>query len=227
MSSPTILAIETATSSCSVALSVGDRIEQRAEIGNNVHSKVLLSMVQELFFEMGVTATDLHAVAVGQGPGSFTGLRIGVGVGQGIAYGVGCPMVGVSSLDALAAQTDQDGYVIAGIDARMGEIYWGEYRIQTGELQRLSNLQVTPPAKVRAKQAGVLVGNAWVEYWQALDTTLRDQTSRLESIVYPSAAALLELAQAKFDRGEVVAAREFAPVYIRDDVAKKASGKKK
>jgi len=80
-----IIALETATSSCSVALQVSDTIIGRSEVGNNVHSKVLLNMVQEVLEEAGVVASELDAVAVGQGPGSFTGLRIGVGVGQGLA----------------------------------------------------------------------------------------------------------------------------------------------
>ena len=112
-----ILAIETATSSCSVALNHQEGVLVRHEVGNNVHSKVLLEMVQDVLNEAGLKADDIDAVAVGQGPGSFTGLRIGVGVAQGIAYGIDAPMIGLSSLDALANQAPNDGRIIAGIDA--------------------------------------------------------------------------------------------------------------
>jgi len=122
---PVLLAIETATSSCSAALSVDGEVCERIEVGQNIHSQVLLSMINELFQESALEVGQLDAVAVGQGPGSFTGLRIGIGVAQGIAYGADCPMIGVSSLDALALQAATDGRVLATIDARMGEIYWG------------------------------------------------------------------------------------------------------
>jgi len=125
---PHILAIETSTSACSVALGLGDDlIFKRSQVGNNIHSQVLLTMVQEVLEEASFSVNGLNAVAVGQGPGSFTGLRIGVGVAQGIAYGVGCPMIGVSSLMALAFQSREEGLVIAALDARMGEVYWGCY----------------------------------------------------------------------------------------------------
>ena len=99
---PVILAIETATSRCSVALCYQAHTYTRDQVGNNVHSKVLLGMVSEVLAQAGISASGIDAVAVGQGPGSFTGLRIGVGVAQGIAYGADVPMVGISSLDALA-----------------------------------------------------------------------------------------------------------------------------
>ena len=117
-----ILALETATSCCSVALRIDGDIVQRSEVGNNIHSKVLLGMVESLLLEASITAQNIEAVAVGQGPGSFTGLRIGVGVGQGLAFGANCPMIGVSSLDALALQAQRSGPVISAIDARMGEV---------------------------------------------------------------------------------------------------------
>lgn len=219
---PIILAIETATSSCSAALSDGKRVLEHAEVGSNVHSKVLLEMIATLFNDFKLSATDLNAVAVGQGPGSFTGLRIGVGVGQGIAYGANCPMIGVSSLDALALQSDKDGLVIAGVDARMGEIYWCEYQKQGRRLTRLTDLQVTPPDQVGCSGKGYLVGNAWSEYLDSLDQELIAQTEWLRNITYPSAKALLSLAGAQFEKGSHVSAAEFAPIYVRDDVAKKS-----
>ena len=224
-SKPTILAIETATSSCSAALSDGNRVLEHAEVGSNVHSKVLLDMVAALFDEFKLTAENLDAVAVGQGPGSFTGLRIGVGVGQGIAYGAGCPMIGVSSLDALALQSNKDGHILAGIDARMGEIYWCEYQKHQDLLTRVSGLQVTPPEEVACSNKAYLVGNAWGEYEGSLSNSLLEQTEHLERIVFPSAKALLSLAQAQYKKGDYVAATEFAPIYVRDNVAKKAREK--
>lgn len=221
---PIILAIETATSSCSVALCVGGKTSIRSEIGNNVHSKVLLEMIDGLFREYDLRADQLDAVAVGQGPGSFTGLRIGVGVGQGIAYGAGCPMIGVSSLDALALQAGVDGTVIAAIDARMGEVYWCEYQTRGSIVTRIGALRVTPASDIRAHaDAAILVGNVWTEYADQFSEVLRTQVTRLEDIVYPSAEALIEIARQKYATKDWVSAAEFKPIYVRDNVAQKAA----
>ncbi|MEM7361258.1 MAG: tRNA (adenosine(37)-N6)-threonylcarbamoyltransferase complex dimerization subunit type 1 TsaB [Pseudomonadota bacterium] len=222
-----ILALETATSACSVALVNEDRVFQREQIGNNIHSQVLLVMVQEVLQEAGISVADLDAVAAGQGPGSFTGLRIGVGVAQGLAYGAGCPMIGISSLDALAAQANSSGKLIAGIDARMGEIYWCVYTVKEDDIQRRSELQLSNPGDLCSvlqadEQRNVLlVGNAWAEYREALGDVLQ-RHEVLPDVLYPNATGVLQLAQAKYAVREWVSAPEFAPEYVRNNVAKKS-----
>jgi len=225
-----ILALETATSSCSVAMRIDDEIVGRSEIGSNVHSQVLLSMVESVLLEASIDAQDIDAVAVGQGPGSFTGLRIGVGVGQGLAFGANCPMIGVSSLDALALQAQGNGAVIAGIDARMGEVYWSQYQKNESEVSRVSELQVTPPADVSVTvrsndddTAIRLVGNAWAAYEGEFSLLNKHNLKAQEEVVYPSAEALLVLAEEKYGENDWVAARDFVPIYIRNNVAKKST----
>lgn len=233
---PNILAIETATSSCAVALRINQEIITLSEVGSNIHSQVLLSMVQTLLAQANISVSELDAIAVGQGPGSFTGLRIGVGVGQGLAFGADCPMLGVSSLDSLALQAQGEGLVIAGIDARMGEIYWCQYQKNGGEIKPLSSLQVSAPEQIQLvdisalNESGfsqnsanvMLVGNAWSEYKDKLPSELLSQAELQEDVVYPSARALLVLAEQKFNENELISAIDFAPVYVRDDVAKKS-----
>lgn len=223
----TILAIETATSSCSVALRVNGDVVLRNEVGNNIHSRVLLGMIESVLLEAELTAQALDAVAVGQGPGSFTGLRIGVGVGQGLAFGANCPMIGVSSLDALALQASSDGPVLAGIDARMGEIYWCEYSKRDELLERVGGLRVTSPADVSASENKGqlnLVGNAWATYSGQFANEIEHYVDVLSAqISYPSAGALLRLAEAKYEKEIWFSAADFAPIYVRDDVAKKSS----
>lgn len=227
----TIIALETATSCCSAALRIDGEIIERAQVGSNVHSQVLLAMVQELLTLASIKPEQLDAVAVGQGPGSFTGLRIGVGVGQGLAYGSGCPMVGISSLAALALAAANDGVVIAGIDARMGEIYWGKYQKADSSVVQLAPLKVSPPnllsreADLPAADAAQLVGNAWPEYWDKFDSEFRESQVLNKEIIYPGAAKLLVLAEQKFQRGDVESAIEFQPIYVRNDVAKKSTKK--
>lgn len=221
----TILAIETATSSCSAALCVHGEIFELREIGKNVHSQVLLQMVEQLLEQANVTVSDLDAVAVGQGPGSFTGLRIGVGVAQGLAYGAGCPMIGISSLDALANQAEFDGHIIAALDARMGEVYWCEYQKDKRGLTRLSSLHVTPPEQVltTTSERYQLLGNAWEEYADSFAVELMRCGSVNEMQVYPAADALLELAKVAFVNNELVSPVDFMPEYVRNDVAKKST----
>ena len=224
-----ILALETATSSCSAALRVNGEIVERAQVGSNVHSQVLLAMVQELLASASISPQQLDAVAVGQGPGSFTGLRIGVGVGQGLAYGSDCPMIGVSSLAALALAAPEEGVVLAGIDARMGEIYWGEYQKDQSTVKQLGSLKVTAPDLLSNEltpdiQGGrQLVGNAWSEYWDKFAVEFKQTNVPCKHIVFPSAANLLVLAEQKFERQEVESAIEFRPIYVRNNVAKKSS----
>lgn len=246
---PTILAIETATKACSVALSHNGNVSSCSEVGNNIHSQVLLDMVRSLYAELGIESSDLDAVAVGQGPGSFTGLRIGVGVAQGIAYGSGCPMIGVSSLDILAqgvlaaSDVDFNNRLIAGIDARMGELYWAEYLHSDGDMSRMSAMQVSPPEHFtsaaflesslgldgdeslasESQKKILLAGNAWSEYDQRLDAGFKRGTMSLDDVIYPDAAQLLVIAIRQYALGDLINALEFAPIYVRNDVAKKST----
>lgn len=232
-----ILAIETATPSCSAALRIDGEVVVRAEVGNNIHSQVLLGMIESLLAEAQLSTQDLDAVSVGQGPGSFTGLRIGVGVGQGLAFGANCPMIGVSSLDALALQSSAlqasgDNSVIAAIDARMGEVYWCEYQKIGDQIKRLSGLKVTPPEEVQfldvdanAGIKGVLVGNAWSAYPDQFSALNERSTEIQSSIVYPSAGSLLRLAEEQYRQRKWLSAALFAPIYVRNDVAKKSTKK--
>lgn len=223
----TILAIETATASCSVALCVAEKVVTLSEVGSNVHSQVLLEMVRDVLEKMDLKITDLDAIAVGQGPGSFTGLRIGVGVAQGLAYGANCPMIGISSLDALAHQASSEGYVIATIDARMGEVYWCEYRASKIGVERLRSLKVTPPQEVMPSTSNKyqLVGNAWQEYQGAFNDQLIRFIEVDDEQTYPTAKSLLELARVAFDDNQLVSPVDFIPEYVRNDVAKKSTKK--
>jgi tRNA threonylcarbamoyladenosine biosynthesis protein TsaB len=228
MSNMIMLALETATNACSVALGIrqndSTQFFEREEVGSNIHSQKLLSMVQAVLTEAELGLDSLGAVAVGQGPGSFTGLRIGVGVAQGIAYGCGCPMVGVSSLHALADSCVEDGTIVAGIDARMGEIYWCEYQRREGPIEVLGSPRVGDPSKISSSaDTVVLVGNAWQEHSESLSPSFREKTKELEGSLYPHARHILNLAFHKYGRGESVDAVDFTPHYVRNDVAKKST----
>ena len=121
-----ILSIETSTSICSVAIHEQGELIALAEIKEpGAHAEKLLLLVDELFEKAGLSFADLDAVAVSQGPGSYTGLRIGVSTAKGIAYALEIPLIGINTLQAMAAsqQVDPGDYVVAVLDARRKEVY--------------------------------------------------------------------------------------------------------
>ncbi len=125
-----LLALDTATEACSVALIDGDAlIGREAELARG-HTETLLAMIGEVLAEGGYTFARLDGLAASIGPGSFTGVRVGVSVAQGLALGAGLPVVPVTTLEALAAQVrgGADERVLACLDARMGEVYWAGLR---------------------------------------------------------------------------------------------------
>jgi len=187
-------------------------------------SQVLLGMVQRVLRDANVKVSEIDAVAVGQGPGSFTGLRIGIGVAQGIAYGAGCVMIGVSSLQALAQQVPQDGLVIAGIDARMNEMYWGMFDKSRSAVSQIGQLNVSAPETIAlpTRDTVLLVGNAWSVYQSSLDRDLLLGATRLDDVVYPTAESVLALAHQAYQNQQCVSPLAFAPEYVRDNVAKKS-----
>lgn len=222
-----LLALETSTSACSAALSMRGKVVERFEIGSNIHSKKLLSMVDSLFIEFDISPTQLDAVIVGQGPGSFTGLRIGVGIGQGIAYAAAKPMIGISSIDAIAhaaspnLKTGQS--VLVAMDARMNEVYWAEFMMSKEGILRQSNIAVGSPESIQLEeQPTVIAGNAFQEYKGRFDSRISDLVADVK-VELPRAAMLLEPSKEALKRGEIYAAADFAPVYVRNDVAKKPS----
>lgn len=235
-----ILAIETATSSCSVAIEENGVVFELSETGNNIHSQVLLGMVQQVLKDAKVSVSDLNAVAVGQGPGSFTGLRIGIGVAQGLAYGAECQMIGISSLAALAHQSQETGYILAGIDARMSEIYWGLYKNRIGDeaneitsqTELIGQLSVSAPKGINIESISdqsidfererlFLVGNAWSEYRDVIDKELFERATELGGSFMPIASGVLALAKHAYAQEQLISPIDFAPHYIRNNVASK------
>jgi len=129
-----ILAIETATEACSASLIMSDRLITRFELAPREHTKLLLPMMEEVLKEAGITLKEVDAIAFSRGPGAFTGLRIAAGVAQGVALSIDKPVIPVSTLEALALQATKDNYqqetIVAALDARMGEVYWGLFKYE-------------------------------------------------------------------------------------------------
>ncbi|WP_018692636.1 tRNA (adenosine(37)-N6)-threonylcarbamoyltransferase complex dimerization subunit type 1 TsaB [Algicola sagamiensis] len=224
-----ILAIDAATEACSVALLTQEQTVSRFEVIPQQHSQRLLPMVDEVLQEANMTLSDVSAIAFGRGPGSFTGVRIGVGIAQGLAFGANLPMVPVSSLEAMAEGAYREHgaeQVIAAIDARMGEIYTATYQRQdTGEWLCLDPECVMKPedAEFSLSEATV-VGTGFETYQDIL--MAKGQFMQSDRILLPAALDMVTLAARYFVKGQTVRAEEAEPVYVRDTVTwKKLPGR--
>ncbi|MGH1409391.1 MAG: tRNA (adenosine(37)-N6)-threonylcarbamoyltransferase complex dimerization subunit type 1 TsaB [Aeromonas sp.] len=227
-----ILAVDTATEACSAALLVGDKLFSRWEEAPRDHTRKILPMVQDLLDEAGITLDKLDAIAFGRGPGSFTGVRIGISVAQGLAFGAGVPLIGISTLAAMAQgayRLDGAQQVLTAIDARMNEVYFGRYELIDGRMQLVGDEAVSDPAAlvdVRGKLAGPVtcVGTGFETYGETL-SGLADELA-VSQVRFPAAEDMLPLARAAWLAGEAVPVEQATPVYLRDKVTwKKLPGR--
>lgn len=223
-----LLALDTSTEACSVALQIGAEILSLDEVCPQQHSKRVLPMVQQLLSQAGIALKDLDGIVFGRGPGSFTGVRIGVGVAQGLAFGAGVPLYGVSTLAAMAQAAKRLYHadkVVAAIDARMAEVYLGCYQLDAAGLMQLTGEEIArKPAELvaadvpagfgAAKVFGV--GTGFQTYPDAL--TAWQQVHICPQILYPSAQDMLVLSQVALTKGLFVVPELAEPTYVRDEV---------
>ncbi|MGF1752050.1 tRNA (adenosine(37)-N6)-threonylcarbamoyltransferase complex dimerization subunit type 1 TsaB [Vibrio makurazakiensis] len=228
-----ILALDTATENCSVALVIENQVFARSEVAPRDHTKKILPMVDEVLKEAGISLADVDAIAFGQGPGSFTGVRIGIGIAQGLAFGADLPMIGISTLEAMAQGCYRvlgDTHVASAIDARMSEVYWGRYsRELDGRWLAVDAECVIAPSdlveQVEADaQTWSQVGTGWEAYAEHMNNVAL--TRKETEVLFPEAQDIAFLAQFAFSEGKAVPVEESAPVYLRDKVAwKKLPGR--
>ena len=219
-----LLAIDTSTESCSAALLCGERLSERSELAPRRHAELILPMIDSLLAEAGLSRRRLDGIAVGRGPGAFTGVRLGISVAQGLALGLDIPVVPVSSLAALAqaAPADTDGAILAVIDARMGEIYAGAFRRDgDGELVPIMDEMVGRATEFIFPQSKnwTVLGSGWAAYAEALASRLPAPPRFADGARYPQARAVARLAQPQFAAGRGVSPEYALPVYLRDKVA--------
>ena len=218
-----LLAFDTSTEYCSVAVSVDGRVLERSEAGNR-HAERILSMVDALLAESGVSLKQLDAIAFGRGPGSFTGLRIGAGVAQGLAFGAERAVVPVSSLAALAQGVDAPR-VLAALDARMNQVYWGAFiRNAEGLMQPAGEECVSSPSDVPvpAGENWIGAGPGWAAYEAALNKRCGAQVKQVFPSALPTARGIAQLAAA-VSAGQAIKPELAIPIYLRDNVAVKAA----
>lgn len=220
-----ILALETATEACSAAVWLDGEVVERFELGRR-HSERILSMVEEVLAESGHVLGQMDALAYGRGPGSFTGLRIGAGVVQGLAFGADLPVVPVSTLEALA-QGQDTARVLAALDARMGQVYWGLCVNSTSGMTLVEAERVSAPTDIvlPGDDTWLGVGSGWDAYGATLLQGLGSRIHAWQAQVWPRARHVAQLGARGYAGGSAVAAQEALPLYVRDDVAHKASGR--
>ena len=218
-----LLAIETATEACSVALVHGETVIARTELAPRRHAERVLPMADELLAEAGIGKHALDVIAVGRGPGAFTGVRLAVSLAQGMAMALGLPVVTVSSLAALALEApEDDAAILAVIDARMGEIYAACYqRDGNGGLLALDEERVCTADTLVLPQAAAwqVVGTGWATYEDTLRGRLNFAPVSANGACFPQARHVATLAVSEFKAGRAHAPELALPVYLRDKVA--------
>lgn len=215
-----LLAFETATEACSVAVYSDGEVRERFELAPRRHAELSLPWAEQLLAEAGIAKSQLDAIAVGRGPGAFTGVRLAISIAQGIALALDKPVIPVSTLAALAMQANGER-ILAAIDARMGEIYVAAFERDGVGLRALNHEVVAKP-----EAAAIPDGDAWYGVgtgFAAVDGVLQrrfaDRLATVDATALPHAADVARLAALAFARGELVAPERVEPAYLRDNVA--------
>ncbi len=227
-----LLALDTSSVACSVALQLGTGIFERHEEQAREHTKLLVPMIRSLLAEAKLSITDLDAVALGIGPGSFIGVRIGTALVQGITFGTQLQVVPVSSLAAIAAQVFSEhdaAAVVVAQDAHLREVYLGYYARGSDDLpveifaERLHGQEPIAELEDYIEGERVAAGYGWQRYPE-LFAANRDRIGRITGALHPRARYLLALGNKKLERDEAVMPRDVVPAYLRQKVAAKPGG---
>ena len=230
-----LLAIETSTEACSVAVMVDGEVHERFEVAPRRHAELALPWAEALLAEAGIARGQLDAIAVGRGPGAFTGVRLGISIAQGIALALDRPVVPVSTLAVLAfgagvTEPDEPQPVLAAIDARMGEVYIAPFLRDHDSLHLLAPERVVAPAAIGREDFDGVAPYGSGSRWRAVGSGLRADDNRLmrtlaprfswtDEAALPHAADLALLAAAAFAGGEALPPEQVEPAYLRDRVA--------
>jgi len=224
---PTILSLDTSTEACSAAVISGKTEVSRFEIAPRQHANKILQMIHEVLEEGNLSLSEVDAIAVGQGPGSFTGVRLGIGVAKGLSFGADIPVIPVSTLKALSmayASPLSDTVIVSAIDARMSEVYWAVYKgpnrdiLTNDSLSRPENISALPPSAFTGCAIGL--GSGFGAYKDALVNSLELEFQDIQSDCYPEAIHIAKAALPLFLNGQTIKSEELSPVYLRNDVVR-------
>lgn len=221
-----LLALDTSSIACSVAVCDGDRVVERHEEQAREHTRLLMPMINAVLAEAGLTIADLDAVALGNGPGSFIGMRIAAAVAQGIAHGAGIRIVPVSSLAVVAFEvlsTESVDDVFVAQDAHLNEVYLGAFGRDDNGLpvacfaERLQSQTPIDELLDDGRQRAA-AGHGWQRYPALLEVN-RHRFAHVSEILYPKARYALPLARHAYEQGRAIEPRDVSPAYLRHQVA--------
>ena len=241
-----LLALDTATENCSAALMLDSSVQTREFEMERGHAERILPMIDDLLSQAGLVLTDLDAIAFGRGPGSFTGVRLGTTVTQGLAFGAGLGVVAISDLQAVAQRALDDDATRTRIlvcnDARMSEVYWACYERGRDGLARLEGIeQVTQPTQVKLPASwstAIAAGRGFIAYGDALRSAVPSvpfpATPKSEQALpandpihyLPRALEIARLAVPAVTAGRLLSPEEALPIYLRNNVVHVAQPQK-
>lgn len=219
------LAIEAASDSCSVALSCNGTLISRVEAAPRMHSRLLYPMLNDVMSEAGIRPNQLDSVIFGKGPGSFTGLRIAASTAQGIGFACDIPLIGVSTLQAMAQQAfieQHKDQVLAIMDARMNELYLGQYTLDTNTgLMTACVDDLICPINVQSDSLNLLNANHYacghgLKLWDKFDSSLQSLITEQDVDQVLKADSLFPQALSLFNAGDVLAPENIELVYLRE-----------
>lgn len=219
------LALDTSSNACSVAVQSGDRSINKHVVEARAHTRILMPMISELLAECQLSVADLDAVILGNGPGSFIGVRIGASVAQGLCFGAGLKIVPISSLAVVAAEvftSSRSNYVAIAQDARMGELYFAQYeRGKDGVPELLESEKIVAADETELMHVSTAIaGGGWDRYPNST-TGIGSKLTKKLPIAVPDARYLLPLGVAAYLHGKGVDAGALQPAYLRTKVAEK------
>ena len=211
-----ILNIETATKNCSVAIAQDGKTllcKQIAESGYS-HAEKLHVFIEELLLELQLNYKDLNAIAVSQGPGSYTGLRIGISAAKGLCYALDIPLIAVDTLEILARQLQvSEGYIVPMIDARRMEVYSAIFDAQYQKLRETQAEIITEDSFATLEGTVCFVGDSADK---CAATLTQSNFIFKDYIVYPSANEMSQLSNEKYKKNDTVDVAYFEPYYLKD-----------
>lgn len=221
-----ILALDSSTDACSVALFADGQLSAHFELAAKSHTQRLLPMVDELLQRNNLKLGDLNAIAFGRGPGSFTGLRICIGIVQGLAFGAHLPVIPVSTLEAMAlgyyrANPQVNFPVVVSLDARMDEVYWAAFARDGESVVSMSEEFVMKPELLAEQDvirslAGqfVAAGSGW--HYPAMQALA---AATIVVDVQPNAEDMALIAAQVWSEGGAIDVLDAQPVYLRDTIS--------
>ncbi|QOI11016.1 tRNA (adenosine(37)-N6)-threonylcarbamoyltransferase complex dimerization subunit type 1 TsaB [Blochmannia endosymbiont of Colobopsis nipponica] len=219
-----ILAISTATEICSIALMINHVILDNTVVTSHKHAKKILMMIDNLLIDSGISLSNIDVLVYSHGPGSFVGLRIGIGVAQGLALGANLPLIGVSTLETLAQGAWREvgaRDVLVSLNAYMNAFYFSYYRRQNNgkwlghDTERIvSSVELADFFIKLVKRFYILVGNGWQKNLMLFNKN--DFCMYVNRVLHPLACDMIPLALQKWYDGSIIAPDQVKPIYLID-----------